>query len=1075
MIDDAGLDVDIEVDGGITPGDGGRRGRRGGQRARRRHRACSRTPPGWPTRSTELRATAEAAPPRPNRLGRRRLPAEPGNSRAPLPYDRLACPSKSSPSPTALPPTRLGAPRRGWRRRAIRCAPVTVVVPSNYVGVAARRRLAAGARPHRRHVPHRLPPGRAARRRRARRRGPPARVEPGAPGRGPGGAGNAAPACSRRCATIPPPRRRWSPPTSSWPTSRRPPWPAWPRRRARRHDVVGLHRPCQGPARGLVRRGRPPGRGHRTSWPRPPGRRPARHRPRLPPARAQPARGRASSAPWSRPVRRSPCWPGSRATPTPTPVSCGRSPGSAGTAMPAASARRAGRRSDDAGDLRVITARTPTRRCGPPSRPSSALARAGTPLERIAIVHPGDAHYAAPGPPPPRRRRAARQRRRARPAGRPGRRSHAARPPPPGRRAAPSPTTSSGILAGAPIRRPGGGHRARPSRGSGCSREAGVVGTTPSRVARPPHPRWPRPSSGEAEAGGRRPRGARPPAPAATPSRPSRCATSCSASSTGSTRVAALRRWQALAARPAGAARTTSSAREQPGPPWPAEPSARPPTEVEAALDRLGHLDAVAAAADLDRFARALAPRARRRPRPPGSVRRRRAGRPARPRPRPRARPRRRRRHWPRACCPPASATTPSCPTAIGAAVADELPLAADRQRREHRQLLAAGRRAPTTSCSPCPRGDLRRTTEHVASRWLLDLIARRRTAPRCGPTSCSSAEAPWLTHVPSFAAGLRTSTCPATEQEARLALVVAGHPLPRRRSRYELGRPHGRGSRLAARSPPTTATWPASRSPSPASAGRSCPPPGLESWAACPYAYFVRYLLRVEPVENPEALLQLSALEQGTLVHSALEGYVAERVARAAPAGVADTRHAPPPLRAGLPATPRPAASPAARCCGGPAARARSAQPRRLRRGRRRPRAGSDGAEAACRRAAVRLRRRAAPRRARRGPHAAVPGQRRPGRPRRRRPPRRHRLQVLLRPQVPTPQARQPDRQRHAPAAPHLRPRRPRPLRRRAPAAAGHRPLRLRQARATASCPTEGAARSTRRGLDALASRAAT
>ena len=55
-------------------------------------------------------------------------------------------------------------------------APVTVVVPTNYVGVAARRLLAGGTlgrvtarrrRRRRSHVPHRVPAGRAARVRRA--------------------------------------------------------------------------------------------------------------------------------------------------------------------------------------------------------------------------------------------------------------------------------------------------------------------------------------------------------------------------------------------------------------------------------------------------------------------------------------------------------------------------------------------------------------------------------------------------------------------------------------------------------------------------------------------------------------------------------------------------------------------------------------------------------------------------------------------------------------------------------------------------------------------------------------------
>ena len=68
-------------------------------------------------------------------------------------------------------------------------APVTVVVPSNHVGVAARRLLASGRLgpttvvPGRRgarggHLPHHLPPGRAARRAGPGRPGPPSRCPP---------------------------------------------------------------------------------------------------------------------------------------------------------------------------------------------------------------------------------------------------------------------------------------------------------------------------------------------------------------------------------------------------------------------------------------------------------------------------------------------------------------------------------------------------------------------------------------------------------------------------------------------------------------------------------------------------------------------------------------------------------------------------------------------------------------------------------------------------------------------------------------------------------------------------------
>ena len=232
-----------------------RAGRR--RRGRRRHHAghrggrgpapaptCSspapalfKDPAGLAHAVTELRATAEAAQAG-RRLGSR---LSPGTPRTPS-VRSLACPSTSSPSPTALRPTRLWRATSPWRRRAIRCAPVTrrrALQPRRCGGSPSPGR---GRRADRRHVPHRLPAGRAARRRRA--------SPPRAAGRcrtrcswSPSRRScNAAPGVVRgRCATTRPRRRRWSPPTSSWPTSRRPRWPRLAGASPSGRHVVDIH------------------------------------------------------------------------------------------------------------------------------------------------------------------------------------------------------------------------------------------------------------------------------------------------------------------------------------------------------------------------------------------------------------------------------------------------------------------------------------------------------------------------------------------------------------------------------------------------------------------------------------------------------------------------------------------------------------------------------------------------------------------------------------------------------------------------------------------------------------------
>ena len=331
------------------------------------------------------------------------------------------------------------------------------------------------------------------------------------------------------------------------------------------------------------------------------------------------------------------------------------------------------------------------------------------------------------------------------------------------------------------------------------------------------------------------------------------------------------------------------------------------------------------------------------------------------------------------------------------AAAGDELPVAADRQRREHRELLAAVAAARQEVVLTMPRGDLRRTTEHVASRWLTELVDVHHHV-RLFSDELLRHQAPWLQHVPSFVGGLRSSPWPATEQEARLGLVLHGQRQPAdvaferatalvtARARPELTAYDGHLVGLAI--------------PSPASTGQVVSPTRLEAWAVCPYAYFVRYLLDVEPVEDPEELLNLAAMEQGILVHRALEGYIKERIDEGAglePDLAQLRRHF-------------------ELACGSAEARGvtgRSVLWRHQRDelwrhlvafveqdARRCDDEGSVPLDTELRFGFTGARR-AHRGRHRRRPRPAVPGQRRPGRPRRRRPPGGHRLQVLLHVQV--------------------------------------------------------------------------
>lgn len=72
----------------------------------------------------------------------------------------------------------------------------------------------------------------------------------------------------------------------------------------------------------------------------------------------------------------------------------------------------------------------------------------------------------------------------------------------------------------------------------------------------------------------------------------------------------------------------------------------------------------------------------------------------------------------------------------------------------------------------------------------------------------------------------------------------------------------------------------------SPVSASR------LELYGRCPYKYFLRYVLRIEPLDEPEALDGIDHLERGSLIHAILERFLRGLGADDPPAPDARERH---------------------------------------------------------------------------------------------------------------------------------------------------------------------------------------
>jgi RecB family exonuclease len=221
------------------------------------------------------------------------------------------------------------------------------------------------------------------------------------------------------------------------------------------------------------------------------------------------------------------------------------------------------------------------------------------------------------------------------------------------------------------------------------------------------------------------------------------------------------------------------------------------------------------------------------------------------------------------------------------AAAGDELPLRAGLVDRRHREFLAAlAGSARQVLC--VPRGDLRGGRERVPSRWVL-----RVAGALAGDTLRSEdlldphRDEPWLEHVASFDAGLRRVEFPASDQEYRLRALLA---TTRRGSR---GDANGSADPVFVAGSEVIAARRSRRFtrfdgnleglvvPSPAERVMSAT--RLEGWADCPFAYFVRNILGVEEVENPEEELMITPLDRGSLVHEVLEDFVREVLARPA------------------------------------------------------------------------------------------------------------------------------------------------------------------------------------------------
>lgn len=216
-----------------------------------------------------------------------------------------------------------------------------------------------------------------------------------------------------------------------------------------------------------------------------------------------------------------------------------------------------------------------------------------------------------------------------------------------------------------------------------------------------------------------------------------------------------------------------------------------------------------------------------------------------------------------------------------------QLPVLSTALADQHRALLAALAAAPASGrYLSRPRGELRSSHRTIASRWLVDsvraLSGTEVTASKVDDLATSGT--PGLVLVPSHRAGVLHDDVPVSDVERELrvaqAVIEAGGDLQTHWVAERVSR--GLLAQTARRSSAFT-EWDGNL------AGEHIPlrdgaisASRLESWASCGFRYLLSYELGLGARDDPEAIVSIGALDRGSALHKILERFVAGGTKRA-------------------------------------------------------------------------------------------------------------------------------------------------------------------------------------------------
>ncbi len=223
----------------------------------------------------------------------------------------------------------------------------------------------------------------------------------------------------------------------------------------------------------------------------------------------------------------------------------------------------------------------------------------------------------------------------------------------------------------------------------------------------------------------------------------------------------------------------------------------------------------------------------------------------------------------------------PLLPDRERAAAGAELPAMSEQTHTMHRQLLAAMASAHTTTLIYA-RADTTGANEQQPSRWLLDTASVLAAHPVDGTnleSFANSESASWFLHLASFSQYTATAEFPVTPHGYRLqelealgnhARCLQENSILQRGQEMVVARASDEFTRFDGNLADCVEADPLAQEFSPTS---------LETWADCPMRYFLGRMLGVQGLDNPEELLEITALDKGSLIHKVLEEFIQEQI----------------------------------------------------------------------------------------------------------------------------------------------------------------------------------------------------